>query len=87
MDDLRFLYLDEMHKSPKVGEIVTFLSSGLELPTESIRHSIQIIVLVFGVCGAGVAQTVVEFTWSRCHGVDLADVIEPVQSFLLNTSS
>ena len=88
IDDLRFVYLDELHNGPKFEDMVTFLSSS---PKLSKPHYTS---YVFKLCCLHLGHVVPELPNvllsspnRSVAGVDLSDVIEPVQSYLLSSSS
>ena len=87
IDDLRFVYLDELHIGPKIEDMVTFLSSSQEL---SKREGTS---YVFNLCCLCLGHVLLELPIVSLgspnrgdEGVDLADVIEPPQSYLLSNS-
>ena len=82
--DLRFVYLDELHIGPKIKDMVTFLSSSPELSKREYT------LYVFKLCCLSLGHVVSELPNAslgspsrKGTGVDLADVIEPLQSYLL----
>ena len=84
---LRFVYLDELHIGPKIEDMVTFMSSS---PGLSKREYTS---YVFKLCSLCLGHVVPELpnvslgSPSRSvAGVDLAVLIEPVQSYLLSSS-
>ena len=88
IDDLRFVHLVELHISPKIEDMVTFLSS---IPGLSKR---EYTAYVFKLCCLCLGQIVPELlnvslgSPDRSSTVtDLADVIEPVQSYLLTCTA
>ena len=88
IDDLRFVYLDELHIGPKIEDMVTFLSSSPEL---SKRENTS---YVFKLCCSCSGHIVPELPNASLGspdqgstGIDLADAIEPLQSFLLTYSA
>ena len=53
IDDIRFVYLDELHIGPKIEDMITFLSSSPELAEREHPFSrIQVVLLVCGARGA-----------------------------------
>ena len=88
INDLRIVYLDELHFGPKVEDMVTFLSSSPELSKQEYTS------YVFKLCSLCLGHVVPELSNVSLGspnrsvvGVELADVIEPVQSHLLFSSS
>ena len=87
-DDLRFVYLDELQFGPKIEDMVTFLSSSPELSKGEYTS------YVFNLCCLYLEHVVPELPNvslgspnESVAGADLADVIEPLQSYLLSSSS
>ena len=88
IDELRFVYLDELHIGPKIKYMVTFLSSSPELSKREFTS------YVFRLCCLCLGHIVPELpnvslgSHDRSSTVnDLADVIEPLQSYLLTCSA
>ena len=88
IDDLRVVYLGELHIAPKIEDMITFLSSSPELSKREYK------LYVFKLCCLCLGHVVPEWPnvllgspSRRVAGVDLADVIEPVQSYLLSSRS
>ena len=88
IDDLRFVYLDELHICQKIEDMVTFLSSSPELSKREYT------LYVFKLCCLCLGHVVPELpnvslgsSNRSVAGVDLADVIEPPQSYLLSSPS
>ena len=88
IEDLRFVYLDELHIGPKVNDMVTFLSS---IPKLSKREYTS---YVFKLCCLCLGHIVPELpnvsmgSPSRSRSaIDLAGVIEPLQWYLLTCSA
>ena len=85
--DLRFVYLDELHIGPKIEDMVTFLSLSPEL---SRREYTSYIFKLCCLCLGHVVSELPSVSLGSPNrigaGVDLADVIEPLQSYLLSSS-
>ena len=84
---LRFVYLDELHIGPKIEDMVTFLSLGPEL---SKRKYTSFVSKLCCLCLGHVVPELPSVSLGSLNrnvaGVDLADLIEPLQSFLLGSS-
>ena len=87
IDDLRFVFLDELHVGPRIGDMVTILPSSPEL---SKREYTSYVLKLCCMCLGHVLPELPKV--SLCShdrsvtGIDLADVIEPLQNYLLNNS-
>ena len=88
IDDLRFVYLDELHIGPKIEDMVTFMSLRPKLSKREYTS------YVFKLCCLCLGQIVQELpnlslgSPNRSNArVDFADVIEPLQSYLMSSSS
>ena len=91
VDDIRFVYLDELHIGhidPKIEEMVTFLSSSPELAKR--EHTSY----VFNLCCLCLGHVVPKLPCVTlgCPGtgtaeVDLSDIIEPLQSYSSSSSA
>ena len=88
VDELRFVYLDELYIGPRIEDMVTFLWLSPELSQREYTS------YVFKLCSLCLGHVVPELpNVSLCSpnrsvaGVDLADVIELLQSYLLSSSS
>ena len=88
IDDLRFVYLDELHIGPKNEDMVTFLSSSPELSKR------EYLSYVFNLCCLCLGHTVPELPNVSLGSpdrnstvIDLADVIEALQSYLWTCSA
>ena len=88
IDELRFVYLDELHIGPKIQDMVTFLSLSPELSKREYTS------YVFKFCCLCLGHVVPELPHvsmgspdQSSSGIDLADVIEPLQSYLLTCSA
>ena len=47
-DDLRFVYLDDLHMGPKIEDMVTFLSSNPELSKQEYTSYVFRLLFMFG---------------------------------------
>ena len=87
IDDLRFVYLDELHIGPKIEDMVTFLSLSPEL---SKREYTSYLFKLCCLCLGHVVPKLPNVSLGspdRGSAVDLADVIEPIQCYLLTCSA
>ena len=89
IDDLRFVYLDKLHIGPKIEDMVTLLSLSPKLSNENIPPMCSNCV----VCVWSILYIVPELpnvslgSPDRSSAADLADVIEPLQCYLLTCSA
>ena len=88
IDDLRFVFLDELQIGPKIEDMVTVPPSSPELSEREYTS------YVFKLCCLCLEHVIREMTNvslgspnRKVAGVDLADVIEPLKSYLLSSSS
>ena len=88
IDDLRFVFLDELHMGPKIEDMVTFVSSDPELPNRDYTS------YVFKLCCLCLGHIVPELPNASLgspdrssSAIDLADVIEHLQSYLLTCNT
>ena len=87
VDDLRFVYLDELHIGPKTEDMVTFLSLSPELSKrEYTSYVFKLCCLCLGHVVPELPSVTLGSPNRKIAGVDLADVIEPLQSYLLSSS-
>ena len=88
IDDLRFVYLDELHIGPKIEDMVTFLSSGAEL---SKREYTSYVFKLCCLCPGHIVPELPNVSMgspSRSRSaIDLVDIIEPLQCYLLTCSA
>ena len=88
IDDLRFVYLDELHIGPKVEDIVMFLSLSPEL---SKREYTSYVFKLCCLCLENILQELPNVSLGSLDPsstvIDLADAIEPLQSYLLTCSA
>ena len=88
IDDLRFVYLDELHIGPKIEDMVTFLSSSPELSKrENTSHVFKLCCLCSGHIVPELPNVSLGSPDWGSTAIDLADAIEPLQSFLLTYSA
>ena len=86
IDDIRFVYLDELHIVPKIGDMIIFLSSSPELAKrEHTSHVFKLCCLCLG----HVVPKLPSVT-SVCPGrsaveADLSDIIKLLRSVLLSS--
>ena len=86
VDDLRFVYLDELHIGPKIEDMVTFLSLSPELSKrEYTSYVFKLCCLCLGHVVPDLPSVSLGSPNRSVAGVDLADVIEPLQSYLLGS--
>ena len=88
IDDLHFAFSDEFHKGQKIEDIVTFLSSSPELSRKEYYS------YIFNLCCLCLGHIVPELPIVSLGSPDrissaiyLADVIEPLQSYLLTCNT
>ena len=88
IDNLRFVYLDELHIVLKNGDMVTFLSSSPEL---SKRYFTSYVFNLCCLCLRHVVPELPNVSLGSPNryvtGLGLPDAIDPLQSYLLNSSS
>ena len=88
IDDIRFVYLDELHIGPKIEDMITSLSSSLELAKlEETAHVFKLCCLCLGHTVPNLPSVTLGSPGKSTTGVDLSDIIEPLQSYLLGSSS
>ena len=87
IDDLRFVYLDELHIGPNIEDMVTFLSLSPELSKrEYTSYVFKLCCLCLGHVVPDLPSVSLGSPNRSVAGVDLADVIEPLQSYSLSSS-
>ena len=87
IDDLRFVYLDELHLGPKIDDVVTFLSLSPKLSKrEYTSYVFKLCCLCLGHVIPELPSVSLGSPDRGVAGVDLADVIEPLQIYLLSSS-
>ena len=88
IDDIRFVYLDELHIGPKSEDMITFLSSSPELAKrEQTSHVFRLCCLCLGHVVPKLPSVALGSPGKSTAGVDLSDIIEPLQSYLLGSSA
>ena len=88
INDLRFVYLNELHIGPKIEDMVTFLSLSPELSNRKYTtYGFKLCCLCLGYVVPELPNVSLGSTSRSVAGVDLADVIELVQNYLLSSSS
>ena len=84
IDDLRFVDLDKLHIGPKIEDMVLFLSLNPELSKrECTSYVFKLCCLCLGHIVAELPNVSLGSPGRNCSVIDLADVIEPLQSYLL----
>ena len=88
IDDIRFVYLDELHIGPKIEDLITFLSSSPELAKrEQTAHVFQLCCLCSAHTVPNLPSVTLGSPGKSTAGVDFLDIIELLQSYLLDSSS
>ena len=88
IDDLRFVYLDELHIGPKIEDMVTFLSSSPELSKrEYTSYVFKLCCLCLGHIVPELPNVSMGSPDRSRSAIDLADNIEPLQCYLLTCSA
>ena len=88
IDDLRFVYLDELHMGPKIEDMVTFLSYSPELSKrEYTSYVFKLCCLCLGDIVPELPNVSLGSPNLNVAGVDLADVIGSLQSYFLSSTS
>ena len=88
IDDIRFVYLDELHIGPKIEGMITFFSSSPELAKrEQTSHVFKLCCLCLGHVVPKLPSVALGSPGKSIAGVDLSENIEPSQSSLLNSSA
>ena len=86
-DDIRFLYLDELHIGPKNEVMITFLSSSPKLAKrEHTSHVFKLRCLCLGHVVPKLPCVTLGCPSKSAVEADLSDIIEPLQSYLLSSS-
>ena len=88
IDDLRFVYLDDLHIGPKIEDMVTFLSLSPELSKRAYTsHVFKLCCLCLGHIVPELPNVSLGSPDRSGAVIDLADLIEPLQSYLLKCSA
>ena len=88
IDDLCFVYVDELHIGPKIKDMVTFLSSSPELSKRDYTSYVfKLCCLCLGHIEPGLPNVSLGSPDRGSTAIDLADVIEPPQSYLLTCNA
>ena len=86
--DLRFVYLDELHIGPKIEDMVRFLSSSPELSKRECTYYVfKLCCLCLGHIVSELPNVSLGSPDRSSSAVDLADVIEPIQRYLLTCNA
>ena len=84
IDDLHFVYLNELHIGPKIEDMVTFLWSRPELSKrEHTSYVFNFCCLCLGHIVPDLPNVSLGSPNRSSSAIDLADVIEPLRSYLL----
>ena len=87
IDDVRFVYLDELHFGPKIEDMITLLSSSPELAKrEETAYIFKLCCLCLGHVVPKLPGVILGCPSKNVAEIDLSDVIEPLQSYLLGSS-
>ena len=82
------MYSDELHSGPKIEDMITFLSSSPELAKrEPTAHVFKLCCLCLGHVVPKLPSVTLGSPGKSAAGVDLSDIIEPLQSYLLSISA
>ena len=88
IDDIRFVYLDELHIGPMIEDVITFLSSSPELTKrEQTFHVFKLCCLCLGRVVPKMPSVSLDSPGKSTAEVDLSDIIEPLQSYLLGSTA
>ena len=88
IDDLRFVYLDERHIGPTIEDMVTSLSSSPELSKrEYTAYVFKLCCLCLGHVVPELPSVSLGSPDRNSSAVDLSDLIEPLQSYLLTCNT
>ena len=82
------MYLDELDIGPKIEDMITFLPSSPELAKrERTCHVFKLCCLCLGHVVPKLPSVSLGSPGKSTAGVDLSDIIEPLQSYLLGSSA
>ena len=88
IDDIQFVFLDELHIGPQIEDMITFLSSCPELAKrEQTFHVFKLCCLCLGHVMPKLPSVALGSPGKSTAGVDLPDIIEPLQSYFLGDSA
>ena len=88
IDEIRFVYLDELHIGPKVEDMINFLSSSPELAKrERTSHVFKLCCLCLGHVVPKLTAVTLGYPGKSASEVDLSEIVEPLQSYLLGSSA
>ena len=82
------MYLDELHIGPKIEDMITFFSSSPELAKRKrTSHVFKLCYLFLGHVVPKLPAVTLGSPGKSASEVDLSDVVEPLQSYLLGSSA
>ena len=88
IEDIRFVYLDELHFRPNIEDMITFLSSSPELAKrEHTFHVFKLCCLCLGNVVPNLPAVSLGCASKNAAETDLSDNIEPLQSYLLGSGA
>ena len=88
VDDICFVYLDELHIGPKIEDMITFLSSSPELAEREYTFRVfKLCCLCLGHLVPKLPSVALGCASKGAAEIDLSDVIEPLQSYLLSSGA
>ena len=88
IDDIRFVYLDELHIGPRIEDMITLLSSSPELAKqEHTSHVFKLCCLCLGHVVLNLPSVTLGCPSKTTAEANLSDIIEPLQSYLLSSSA
>ena len=88
IEDIRFVYLDELHIGPKIEAMITFLPSSPELAKrEETAHIFKLCCLCWGHVVAKLASVTWGCPSKSAAGVVFSDVFENLRSYFLSNSA
>ena len=86
IDDIRFVFLVELHIGPKIEDMITFLSSSPELAKrERTSHVLKLCCLCLGQVVPKMPAVSLGSPAKSASEVDLSGIVEPLQSYLLGS--
>ena len=88
VDELRFVYLDELHIGPNIEDMVMFLSSSPKLSKrENTSYVFRLCCLCLGHVVPELPNVSLGSPDRSGSPIDLADLIEPLQKYLLTCNT